>query len=86
LNAKDDDQLTLEERTVDKTCSMDKEIEYMSLREAIDTLSGREQIVIDLRYLKDYTQQEVGKRLGISQVQVSRIERCAIDKLKAASQ
>lgn len=45
------------------------------LKDAINRLSKREQLIVYLRYFKDQTQSEVAKRLGISQVQVSRLEK-----------
>lgn len=45
------------------------------LREAIARLNEREKLIVYLRYYKDQTQAEVAERLGISQVQVSRLEK-----------
>ena len=50
-------------------------LESLSIKEALDTLPERERQVIKLRYFQDATQQQVAKILGISQVQVSRIEK-----------
>lgn len=47
----------------------------LALKDAINRLSQREQLIVYLRYFKDQTQSEVAKRLGISQVQVSRLEK-----------
>lgn len=55
---------------------------YLSLREAIGTLSEREQQVLALRFSRDLTQQQVSKIIGVSQVQVSRIEKRAIEQLR----
>lgn len=57
-------------------------LERISLLDAIHTLSGREQVVILSRFFKCLTQAQTAKRIGISQVQVSRIERAAIKKLR----
>ncbi len=52
------------------------------LNKMINSLEKREKEIILLRYYKDKTQSEVGKILGISQVQVSRIEKKILEKMK----
>jgi RNA polymerase sporulation-specific sigma factor len=54
----------------------------LALKEAIDHLSERERLIVYLRYYKDQTQSDVAKRLGISQVQVSRLEKKIISQMK----
>ncbi len=49
-------------------------VEQMELRAAIDGLPEREKKIIMLRYFRDMTQSEVAEQIGVSQVQVSRIE------------
>jgi RNA polymerase sigma-B factor len=46
-------------------------------------LSERERIVLDLRFREDLTQEEIGRRIGISQMHVSRLIRQAIEHLRA---
>ena len=53
-------------------------IEQISLREAVAKLPEREKMVIDLRYYHGLTQDKTAKILGVSQVQVSRIEKKAL--------
>ena len=53
-------------------------LERAALREAIERLPERERAVIALRYYRDLTQSAAARLLGVSQVQVSRIERRAI--------
>ncbi|MGO5028294.1 sigma-70 family RNA polymerase sigma factor [Candidatus Agathobaculum pullicola] len=55
---------------------------YLSLSEAIGTLPERERQVLSLRFSRDLTQQQVSKIIGVSQVQVSRIEKRAIEALR----
>lgn len=55
---------------------------YLSLEEARETLPERERQVIALRYARDMTQQQVSRIIGVSQVQVSRIEKHAIAMLR----
>lgn len=57
-------------------------IEQVSLRDAIGTLEPRQRAVIDMRYFRGMTQDKAAKVLGVSQVQVSRIERKALKQLK----
>lgn len=57
-------------------------LEKIALREALSTLDEREREVILRRYFKDETQSLIAGDLGVSQVQVSRIEKTAIKKLK----
>lgn len=58
-------------------------VEHLSLFEALKQLSERERKVILQRYFRSKTQCDTAQSMGISQVQVSRIERSAIKKLKA---
>ena len=55
---------------------------YLSLEEALETLPERERQVIALRYARDMTQQQVSRIIGVSLVQVSRIEKHAIAMLR----
>ncbi len=57
-------------------------VERVTLREAISSLPEKEKMVILLRYYRGMTQQAAAKILKVSQVQVSRLERRAIEKLR----
>jgi RNA polymerase sporulation-specific sigma factor len=57
-------------------------IDSILLKEMLSRLKERDRQIIVLRYFKDKTQVEVAKMLGISQVQVSRIEKRIIDEMK----
>ena len=76
-----EDGFTLES-VLSNTESEDAMVEKISLRQAIDGLPEREAMVIRLRYFHGLTQQRVSKVLDVSQVQVSRIEKKAISKLR----
>ncbi|MBT2754847.1 RNA polymerase sporulation sigma factor SigF [Mesobacillus foraminis] len=54
----------------------------IALKEAIRELDERERLIVYLRYYKDQTQSEVAERLGISQVQVSRLEKKILQQMK----
>ena len=60
----------------------DNVVERVALRAAIDSLSERERQIILLRFYKNLTQEKAAKVLGVSQVQVSRIERRAVEHLR----
>ena len=57
-------------------------VERLALRGAIEALPERERQVIFLRYYKNLTQDKTAKVLGVSQVQISRIERKAMEHLR----
>ena len=60
----------------------DRILESLSLRNALSHLSERERMVIDIRYFHGLTQQKIAGLLGVSQVQVSRIEKKALTNLR----
>ncbi len=76
-----DDGFTLEQIIGDDS-ETERVLERVSLREAIDQLPERERQVIALRYFHDMTQDAASRVLGVSQVQVSRLERRAIGRLR----
>ena len=70
------------ENVLTDTQSEENLLEQISLRQAIEKLPEREQMVIKLRYFHGLTQQRVSQVLNVSQVQVSRIEKKALEKLR----
>lgn len=60
----------------------DEWLDKMLLRGAIEGLSERDRKVIILRYFRDMTQSEVAKKIGVSQVQISRIENRIIKEFR----
>ena len=58
-------------------------LENIVLREAMRCLSEREQKIIMLRYYKNKTQTEIAQEIGISQAQVSRLEKGALNRMRA---
>jgi len=75
----DGDPITLLDQISDDN---DKWFDKIALREAIEGLEEREKLIVYLRYFKDQTQSEVASRLGISQVQVSRLEKKILKQIK----
>lgn len=57
-------------------------LEDIALREAMKRLSPREKNIIEMRYFKGRTQMEIAGEIGISQAQVSRIEKSALERIK----
>ena len=76
-----EDGLTLENVLGDWSAE-ERLLERVSLREALERLGARERQVVALRFYRGMTQAEAAKVLSVSQVQVSRIERRAIDALR----
>ncbi|WNC17187.1 RNA polymerase sporulation sigma factor SigF [Brevibacillus brevis] len=76
----DGDPITLIDQIADE--GVNKWFEKIALKDAISRLSEREQLIVYLRYYKDQTQSEVAERLGISQVQVSRLEKRILQTIK----
>ena len=59
-------------------------LDEIAIKEAIRDLTEREKRIVSLRFLKGKTQMEVAQEVGISQAQVSRLEKGALDKIKDA--
>ncbi|MFC0473344.1 RNA polymerase sporulation sigma factor SigF [Halalkalibacter kiskunsagensis] len=76
----DGDPITLLDQIADQTET--KWFDKIALKEAIRDLDERERLIVYLRYYKDQTQSEVATRLGISQVQVSRLEKKILEQMK----
>jgi len=71
----DGNPVYLIDKLTEKENSDEKMIDNILLRQLIENLPKREKEIIKLRYFEDKTQTEVAKKIGISQVQVSRIEK-----------
>ena len=76
----DGDPITLMDQIADDT--QERWFDKLALNEAIGSLSERERLIVYLRYYRDQTQSEVAGRLGISQVQVSRLEKKILQSIK----
>lgn len=70
------------EKKVSHISEEDRNINLIDLKMMIGTLSDRERQIIVLRYFKDMTQQQIAGRMGISQVQVSRIEKKVLKNMR----
>ncbi|SFS92237.1 RNA polymerase sporulation sigma factor SigF [Marininema halotolerans] len=76
----DGDPITLMDQIADE--SQMAWFDKLALKEAINRLNERERLIVYLRFFKDQTQSEVAERLGISQVQVSRLEKKIIRRIR----
>ena len=57
-------------------------LDNISLNEAMEKLSDREKKILTLRFFEGKTQMEVSNEIGISQAQVSRLEKGALNRMK----
>ncbi|HEY4281198.1 MAG TPA: SigB/SigF/SigG family RNA polymerase sigma factor [Conexibacter sp.] len=75
---------------VDALGADDGRLELVEYREAIaaalDALGERERLILHLRFTRDQTQSEIAARLGVSQMQVSRLLRRTLERLRAAAE
>lgn len=76
----DGEPITLMDQLADEGQS--RWFEHFALGEALERLEERERLIVYLRYYRDQTQAEVAARLGISQVQVSRLEKRILGTIK----
>ena len=76
------DQVFVMDQLRDEATSDSRWTEYMALREALKKLDKREYSIIKLRYFSGKTQMEIAKAIGISQAQVSRLEKSALNRMK----
>lgn len=77
----DDEDDSLAERTQD-SFSPEKLMDKIALRDMINALPAREKRIIIMRYYLDKTQSEIASSLGVSQVQISRIENKILQNFK----
>ena len=76
------DTLYVMDQISDKKNKEENWVEEISLQEAMKRLAPREQHIIDLRFYEGKTQMEVAEEIGISQAQVSRLEKHALKTMK----
>ncbi len=82
IHQKEGSEIRLLDRLEEKDQREEKILDRMVLRQMLETLDSRERQLIYLRYFADKTQADVGKIMGISQVQVSRMEKRIIENLR----
>ena len=68
--------------TINDNHAFSDELEKIALKSALSSLKPRDRQIIVLRYFKGKTQSEISKIIGVSQVQISRIEKKVLSSLK----
>ena len=76
------DTIYLSDQLEDKKSNMHNIDEKIALKEAIKKLKDREKYIITERYMMGMTQMEIAQELGISQAQISRIEKSGLENIK----
>jgi len=76
------DTLCVMDQISDRLCSDESWIEQIALKDALEHLGQREKRILALRFYQGKTQMEVSAEIGISQAQVSRLEKNAINSIK----
>ena len=76
------DTLYVMDQISDKNNKEENWVEKMALKDAISRLSNRERSIIEMRFFKGSTQMEVANEIGISQAQVSRLEKNALKSMR----
>lgn len=77
------DNLYVMDQISDRKNREENWVEKMALKDAIQRLTDREKLIIDLRFFKGKTQMEVAQEIGISQAQVSRLEKSALKSMRS---
>ena len=76
------DSIYVMDQLSDSSSSEEIWLENIVLREAMQRLNEREKTIINMRYYKNKTQMEIAEEIGISQAQVSRLEKGALELMK----
>ena len=76
------DSIYLMDQLSDSNPSDEAWLENIALREAMKKLSERERKIINMRFYKNKTQMEIAEEIGISQAQVSRLEKGALERMR----
>lgn len=82
LHSQDGDELFLCDQMQDEHNEMDRVSDYMTLQTALNCLKEKEREVLIRRYYQEKTQIEIAQEMGISQAQVSRMEKSAIEQMR----
>lgn len=76
------DQIFLLDQLKNKKDESEEVIDKIAVSQILNKLSPKERIIIEKRYFKDKTQTELAEELGVSQAQVSRIEKNALERIR----
>ena len=78
----DGNEITLEDKLPSESDESEKIVNHMLMEQLLEILTDEEKELINLRYYQDKTQTEVAKKLGVSQVQVSRLEKKILKRMR----
>ncbi len=76
------DELLLMDKMIGSSDESKGIIEHMTIHSLLECLEPFEKSLIEMRYFEDMTQTDIGKKMGISQVQVSRMEKRVLQKMR----
>jgi RNA polymerase sporulation-specific sigma factor len=82
IHQKEGNEICLVDKLEEKERKEEKILDRMLLAQLLESLDKEERQLIYLRYFAEETQSQVGKRMGISQVQVSRMEKRIIESMR----
>ena len=74
--------LKVSERKAATSAGEEHWLENIALRDALERLSDRERKIIEMRFYQNKTQMEIAESIGISQAQVSRLEKGALSHMR----
>ncbi len=82
MNGGEGDPVFLMDQLQDKTVSEERWLTYVSVKETVSSMNERQQDILSKRFYLGQTQTEIAKELGISQAQISRLEKSAIQTIR----
>ena len=82
VNRPDGSESTLGERIPGETDATEQIVNHMVMRQLLETLQEEERKLIELRYFENKTQTEIAAHFGVSQVQISRMEKKILQRLR----
>ncbi|MDV6376789.1 RNA polymerase sporulation sigma factor SigG [Sporosarcina sp. GW1-11] len=82
MNSDGGDPIYMMDQLHDQRVSEDRWMNYVSIKESVEGLNERQQLIVSKRFYLGQTQTEIAKELGISQAQISRIEKHAMEKIR----
>ena len=80
IHQKEGSEILLMDKLEEKDRQEEKVLDRIVLKEVLETLEAKERTIIYLRYFAGKTQAEIGKKMGMSQVQVSRTEKKVLER------
>lgn len=82
MNSDGGDPVYLMDQLHDQRVTEDRWMNYVAIKESVEELNERQQLIVSKRFYLGQTQTEIAKELGISQAQISRIEKHAMETIR----